>query len=368
MGKIDQEKLFADNINDVDNNPDAVEQQRLDAEAAAAAEASSSEAASSEAAAAEAARKAAESNNDISDEYFLELRNTLGEEFQIPEIIKNGVNEKGEKITAKEKLHILHKTLLDTTTFGATEEDDSFIRNYMRESSKENFDRKKFLDSYFGENNLLNLPPDKFMFEIYKKEYGVSDANADGMTDEEIKVLIEKKDPIELKAEAIRIKKDFSERQKRENENKTILYKKSFIENVLKQEESNKKNITSYIDIIKDSNNIGGFELGEADRQEFIKELPDFLEKKVYEKQNGELIAYSKAEELLSSLTSDPEKEMELIPILWMISKNKIKGYSTMLKEKAKETVESKLSNSKRQLDGSSNSFNNEINEDALFS
>ena len=366
MEGIDKEKLFADNINDVDNNSDsAAEQQRLAAEAAAA----------------EAARKAAENNNGgdgggngggnndvISDEYFLELKNTLGEEFQIPEIIKSGVNEKGEKISAKEKLQVLHRTLLDTTKFGATEDDDAFIRSYMRESSKENFDRKKFLDYYFSKKNLLNLPPDKFMFEIYKNEYGVSDSNSDGMTDEEIKVFIEKKDPIELKAESIRIKKELSERQKKENDNRAASYRESFISSVLKQEEKNKNNITSYIESIKDSANIGGFEFGEADKQEYIKELPEFLAKKVYQKENGELIAYSKAEEMLSVLTSDPEKEMELIPILWMLSKNKIKGYSTMLKERAKEIAEGKLSSSRKQFSGSSESVNTEINTEALFS
>ena len=359
--KIDESKLFSDTVIETENNLE----NQSDAEKAAAEAAAAEQKRIADEAAATAV---ANSGANISDEYWAELKNSFGEEYQLPEMITKGVNEKGEKLTAKEKLQLLHKTLLDTTTFGATEDDDAFVRSYMRESAKENFDRKKFLDEYFQQNNLLSLSPEKFMFEVYKQEYGISDKNTDGMTDDEIRAYVDKKDPVELKAESIRIKKGIEQNQRAEAEKRTLQQREAFIADVVKAEEVNKKNITSYIENVKDARSIGGFEFGEADRQEFIKELPSFLEKKVYQKENGELIAYSKAEELLASLTSDPEKEMELIPILWMMSKDKIKGYSTMLKERAKEIAEGKLSGSRKEYSGNSQSVNGEINQDALFS
>lgn len=326
------------------------------------------EKAEQERAAAELLEKQKTEQADSIDEYWGELKNVFGEGYELPEVITKGVNDKGEKVTAKEKLQLLQRTLLDSTTFGANEDDDAFVRSYMQESVKENFSREKFIESYFNKNNLLNLPPEKFMFEVYKNEYGISDKNPDGMTDEQISSYVEKKDPLELKAESIRIKKGFAENQKAETQRKELEYREKFVSDVLKNEESNTKIITSYIDTVKNARSISGFEFGEADRQEFIKELPEFVKKKVYQKENGELLAYSKAEELLASLTSDPEKEMELIPLLWMLSKDKVKGYTTQLKERAKEIAEGKLSGSRKEYSGNSTGVSDVIDEDALFS
>ena len=311
--------------------------------------------------------KTGEEPAEIIDEYWNELKLNFGEEYQIPEIVKTGLNEKGEKITAKEKLSLLQKTILDSTIFGATEEDDAFVRTYMSESAKENFDRKKFLESYFNSDNLLNLPPDKFLFQIYKEEYGVSENNPEGMSDEDIQAYIDKKDPIEKKAESIRIKKTISLNQEKANQQRIENNNKKFVDSIIKAEESNKQVVSNYIEVLKNSKTISGFELGEAVKQEFIKELPEFVQKKVYQREDGSLIAYSKAEQLLASITSDPEKELELVPILWLLSKDKIKGYNTMIKERAKAIAEGKLSNERRQYGGSQESVSDSINEDALF-
>ena len=306
--------------------------------------------------------------DSVADEYWSVLKEYLGEEFVIPEIIAKGVNEKGEKVTPKEKLSLLQQTILDSTMFGNNEDDDAFVRNYMRESVKENFDRKKFLSQYTEENNFLNLPTDKFMFNVYKQEYGITDDNKDGMTDEEIQQLLDKKDPIELKAEHLRIKKQLVEREKIDQAKRIEKRNSDFISRVESDKEANNSLIKKYVDNIKDFNNIDGFEFGESDKRQYIESLPSFLEKKVYKTESGELVAYSKAEEILASFTIDPEKAMTLIPLLWMISENKLKGYTSSIKERAKRNVEDKLNPNKKEFGGSGESANNEINEEALFS
>ena len=304
----------------------------------------------------------------VVDEYWSGLKEYLGEEFVIPEVITKGVNDKGEKISTKEKLGMLQQTILDSTMFGNSEDDDAFIRNYMRESVKENFDRKKFLSQYTEQNNFLNLPTDKFMFSVYKEEYGITEDNKDGMTDEEIQELLSKKDPIELKAEHLRIKKLLVEAEKANNIKRIEKVNSDFISRVESDKQANNLLIQKYVDNIKDFNNIDGFEFGESDKKQYIESLPSFLEKKVYKTESGELVAYSKAEEILASFTTDPEKAMTLIPLLWMISENKLKGYTSSIKEKAKRSVEDKLNPNKKEYGGSNESANNTINEEALFS
>ena len=306
-------------------------------------------------------------NSETIDEYFSALKELYGEGFELPEIITKGVNEKGEKLTPKDKLGILRNTLLDGTQFGGTEEDDRFIRKYMFQSAQEGFDRKKFFQEIQQEQSILELPARELLFAIKKDELGISETNKDGLTDEEVSEIVDKLSPAEQKAQAIAIKKNIREYQ----QNKEIIAQQKadeqFTQIYTKVEEENQKLVNDYLSRIEGTTNIEGIEFGQSDMAQFKKDLPEMMKRKIVVQPDGSKIAISEAEELLQQLTSDNEKSMGLIPLLWMLKHNKFKGYTSSVKEQAKKRVEDKLDKFPPQEKGSGFGITNEIDDQALY-
>ena len=284
-----------------------------------------------------------------------------------PETILKGVNAKGEKLTPREKVETLRDVLFDNTILGKTEEDDAFVRNYLVASSKEGFDRKQWLQSLTQQQSIMDLPADRFMFEVYRQEMGKSEQNPDGLTDEELQSYISKKDPVELKIESTKRKAAYRQYEEQREAHEQKVQEERFVQSYSQAEKENSEYIDNYLEKTKGFNNIDGIELGEADMQQFRKDLPDFFKRKIVEI-DGRKVAYSEAEQLLSEITTNPEKSVALLPLLWMIKNNKLKGYSSMLKEQVKRNIESKFDKYMEQDKGQSFSVNNgQIDESALY-
>lgn len=307
------------------------------------------------------------STAEINDEYWKEFKNILGDDYDYPEMLKKGVNDKGEPLTSSEKLSLLRNEMLSTTQFGASEEDDRIIRKWMQESANPNFDRNKFLQDLTTQQNIDSLPMNDFMFMHYKEQLGVSETNKEGFTDEEIQQFIDKKDPLELKENYLRLKKERNSiQEQRQIETKKAI-EQEWTKNYEKAEEENKNTLKDYISKVTNMRNIDGFELGETDKKEFIKALPDMIKRNVKDV-NGNKIATSPAEDLLLELTSSPEKSMMLLPILWMYSTGKLKNYTSQIREQAKRDVDNKLSNTRMNAGGNSDfQGSSEIDQNKLY-
>lgn len=305
-------------------------------------------------------------NTQTVDEYWEELQETFGTDFQIPEAIVKGVNEKGEKLTKKEKFSMLRNVMLDTTQFGNSPDDDAFVRQYLQASTQEGFNRKEFLSRQNQQANILDMPAREFMFMMHKEEVGKTDENPDGLTDEDINELLDKKTSAELKMESMQRKKGIRDYYAQQEEIHAKANEKLFLEEFTKVEEENSKLVNTYIDKIKNTSNIEGIEFSEADKAQFQKDLPDFMKREIKEV-NGKKIAISKAEMLLQDITSDNEKSMSLMPILWMVANNKFKGYSSTLKEQVKKGLEDKFDSFRRIERGQGNNTTTEIDANALM-
>ncbi len=301
------------------------------------------------------------------DDYWKEIKTIYGDDFKIPEFIEKGVNDKGEKLTAKERLMALRDTMFDNTLFGQSEEDDAFVRSYMIESSKEGFDRKVFLENQFKQNSILDLAPRDFMFQIKKSELGQSKENPDGLTDDEINEVLDKKTNAELKIEKLEYSKRIKSFQEEQQQKAINAQEEKFLTVYKKEEKENTKLINDYVGRISSASNIDGIEFSEADKAQYMKELPELMKRNIVDV-NGKKVAISKAEEILQTILEDNEKSMTLLPLLWMMHNNKLKGYSSMLKEQVKKGVESKLDNLPPLEKGSGFGISNEIDDRALMS
>lgn len=301
------------------------------------------------------------------DEYWNELKQSFGDKFELPEILVKGVNEKGEKLTSKDKLVMLRDTMLDNTLLGANEEVDSFVRTIIKESTKEGFDRKQFLQQQLQETQILDLPARDLLIAIKKQELGISETNKEGLTDEEIEERVDEMSTAAQKEEAIKIKRGIRQYQEVQKAKIVEQQEKEFLSNYNKVEEENSTLINNYISRTTGLKNIEGIELSEAELKQFHKDLPELMKRNIKETSNGK-VAISKAEELLQDILSDDEKTLALMPLLWMFQNNKFKGYSSTLKEQVKERIEKTLDATRTYEKGSSDTGSNEIDTNALFS
>jgi len=265
------------------------------------------------------------------------------EGFAIPEEIKTGKDKDGNDIPPEVKAKILFETV---TKFSQPADpiegiEDPFVKNYIQASKKEGFNRDEFIKSEMAMAQLINAPADKFLTEVYKQE---SKAKNFGWTDDDIKKHIDSMTPIARQREADAIRANLREQQlqaaysladqrSRELESK-ILPKVNEEQIVL----NNK-----FISEIKTSQSIGGFRFEEAERDQFISEIPEFTKKKIVKYNDGSSDLMSDAEIVLEELLGNPESSMQLLPYLWLVKQGKIKGYSSDLVEKEKKKVIERL-------------------------
>lgn len=309
------------------------------------------------------------SNNNTNsvDKYWDIVKSLNGEGYEIPKIIIDGKLEDGTELSDKDRLVLLRDELFKLSKLGNTDEDDDFIKNYIVNSYKENFNQKEFLKSHIEKNDILTLPTKEFLFHHYKQELGKkNEDDTEGMTDDEIKEYLNKADDLFLKTEEKRLKKLYKEKVDELNKAKEAENEKAFLEEYNKIEEKNSKLIKDYINSIGNIKNIEGIEFGEADLQLYKKQIPELIKREIKEV-NGRKIAISKAEEILHDITGSTERTFAFLPLIWMIHNNKFKGYTTSLKEKVKKDIESKLEDAPKWNKGLDIGLSDEIDDEALM-
>jgi hypothetical protein len=100
--------------------------------------------------------------------------------------------------------------------------------------------------------------------------------------------------------------------------------------------------VLNYTNAIRDKGVIGGFQFAEADRGQFIEDLPTFTKKTVREA-NGRKFVASDADQVLTEILINPKAVLDILPYLWLKKNGKLDGYFSGAVERTKEELEKKL-------------------------
>lgn len=272
------------------------------------------------------------------DDWFTQGLNNFyqpSEENPLPPEIVKGVDKDGKKLSPEERLQAYQAFLFSNAQFGNTPEQDAFVRNFLVASQDENFNMNDYIQNYSKQANILTLPSKEFLKQVYKHT-----AKQEGYdwSDEEINKKVDSMDSMQADMEAKKYKKEVQKTLSARQE-------KDLTETLDKTKKDNKLILNKYLSTItgSSSNTIGGFEFSEAEKKEFVEGLPGFFEKKIVESPDGGKYIASEADELITELLTDEEKSMTLLPFLWMIKNDKLKGFSSNLKEKVKKSIEDGL-------------------------
>lgn len=288
------------------------------------------------------------------DDYWEQLREDLGEGYNVPDIITKGIKEDGTKLTRKEKWEILRSELYKHTDFG----DDEFVEEYRAAKNTEGFDRNKWLDNKTKANSLND---DDFLFAVYKSNFGKSENNKDGLTDDKILEEINKMSLIEKKKEVTSHKSAIERYLQEENVQKAKLNDEQFSVKVTEAQKANKQLADDYLTKIKGKNNIEGIEFSDADIVDYHKEIPNLLKVEMKQGKDGQKYAMTRAQEILEGIMADEQSSLTLLPLLYLIEKGKLKGYSSSLKERAKQEIIDKLDPKPTETPGGSSNASNEF-------
>ena len=107
--------------------------------------------------------------------------------------------------------------------------------------------------------------------------------------------------------------------------------------------ENIQKDITKFIASIQNQKVIGGFELGDSDKEEFIKALPEFTKRKIFKTSTGEIMIASEADIVLEEIKAKPEMSTNMLVYLYLTKHKKLDGLFSNAVEKRKRNLEETL-------------------------
>lgn len=274
------------------------------------------------------------------DEYWQDLEESGVE---IPDFIKTGKKEDGTPITKKEKAEALRQYYLDLSQFGATEEDDAIMREYMMASIQPNFDRKKWLKEQLDKTDVLSLSSKEFMRQVFKSQ---AKQNGFDWTDDDIEAKLNAMSKIDLDMQANEYKKNLKKFQAQTVEEKSKEDLKKKTTELEKINKSITEGVSQWITKNQDKRKLGGFEFDEAEAEELHKELADFMTKKIVDLPNGQKGIYSQADLIHGELLSNDEMAMNFSIYLWLVHKKKLEGFLSDKLEAKKKQIEKSLADS----------------------
>ena len=262
------------------------------------------------------------------DYAFKHLKEELGEGYQVPEIIVKGLNDKGEKLSEKEKYEILVGEIQKHTDNGIG--DDEFIKEYVTAKNDPTFDFGKFIEHHNREANILGLPADDFLILAYTKH---SEDNKLNWSQDDIKAHIESLTPIQKSTEESRLKNQVKENiklQKEQSYNQRLMQFKEAFE---QEETANQKIVTDFIEKNKESKAFFGIPFSEAEKKEFFEDLPKLSARDLKTMKNT-----------WDQLLQSDEDFIRLTPLLWKYLKNDLDSSGSKIKEELKKDLENRLS------------------------
>jgi len=273
------------------------------------------------------------------DPYWKGLAETYkGEDgkYELPKEILTGKKESGEDLTEAERYKMLQDHIIANNPPVIR---DPFIVEYLEESQKKDFDRSKFLQTKQKESNVMNLPAKDFLKEVYKSH---AQANKLEWSDDMVQSKLDKMDDIDAEFEANKFKSNMQNVQSNREYNINEQNKVRMNADLETAQAETEVLLNTYIDENKEKTNIGGFEFGESDRQEYIEFLPEFTKKEVLEVDGRPYIA-SKADVVLNEIFQNPKQSLNILSYLYLVHKGKIDGFNADALEAKKEDLERKL-------------------------
>lgn len=268
--------------------------------------------------------------------YWKSLKEDLGDKYQVPDTILKGKKEDGTDLTPKEEFEILRNEIYKFTDFGH----DEFVEDYLSAKKTDGFDKTKWIEQKSKANSLND---DDFLFAVYKSNYGKNDQNLTGLDDEQITSEINKMSVIEKKKEVVTYRNAMQSYALEEKKRKTTFDNEEFDSQVIERQKINDNLVNNYLIKIKGKNNIDGIEFSEADLLDYQKTVPELLKIEVKVTKDGQRYAITKAQTILEKVMGDEQSSLTLLPVTYLIDKGKMKGYSSMLKEKVKKEILDKL-------------------------
>lgn len=281
------------------------------------------------------------------DDYWNTFTEVVGTDYKIPEVIKTGKKEDGTELTKKEKFEILAGEISKYTSYTGDPQIDSFVSNIIAASKEPNFNLNDFVQDV-NKNYIQpsNMSVDDKVAEYFKLNYGKKDdKDTVGLTLDEIQEEIKGLKKHEKVEYARKFDDVVNESLSKREQAHQIQYNTNIEQAYKKVVDEDKKLLDIYTSKLKNSNNVDGIELSEADHKLFMEDAPKFFEKKVKKDERGYNYVTSDVQEVLYDILASPEKSMALMPFLWMYKNKKLGSYASQLKEGVKKSIESKLGN-----------------------
>ena len=257
-----------------------------------------------------------------------------------------GKKTDGTEWSKQEQLAILGNEIIKRSKLSQNDEVYGVIQNMIAASST---DQIFTLSAYMKNLNeqfidTSNMSNDDKIFNALKVEVGRKDENdTTGLSDEQIKSEVEKMSAIDKVREVRKIDAIQAERINQQTEQYKIQYNNTIESSYKDWQPQEKKILDNFINTIKSSSNVEGFDLSEADKEQFVNDLPDFYSNKVVANSEGYNQITSGVNEVLSEIVQNQELAIALTPFLWLVKNNKLKGYTSQIKEKKKKEIEDKL-------------------------
>jgi len=268
------------------------------------------------------------------DDYWSQVREEY-KDAEIPQEISTGKDSSGKELTPQLRYQKFKEFILSQEKDSSSVSDDPFIQAYHEASKQAGFDRNTFFKEQAKMQDFTSLPDKDFLVEVYKQQ---RDRSKKEWKDEDIEKHIDSLNPIQQSQEADQYRNAMYNARLEEIRNTNARYTERLEkEDLPKITDSQKKLNDLFVEKYKNAKAIGGFTFEDQEREEFIKDIPSFTEKKIVKYDNGNVEILSQADQTLINLLASPESSMELLPYLYLVSKGKIKGFSSNLAEKAKD-------------------------------
>ena len=255
--------------------------------------------------------------------------------WDIPEILKTGKKEDGTPLTKKEEFALLRKTIADNTSF-----DDELVNEWI-EAKNSGATQDQFLQTKSKQLEYSKLSVDdkvRMNYEMYAK------ANKLDWTKDKIDAQMSKLSDVEKDMQAKNFDNYMQGEQQRQAKLQIDTFNSKFETNYNKAETDNNQLVINYLKNIEGKNVVSGIEFSEAEMTQYKKDISTFMKREVKtDEKTGMKYAISQAEELLSKILAKPESTFDLLPYLYMVKNNTLKGYSNRLKENIKKNLEKTL-------------------------
>lgn len=282
------------------------------------------------------------------------------EKMKFDDIIFSGKKEDGTEVPISERKGMLIKTILDNTLLGPNKEVDGYIRDILKKSSEPDFDINKYKEG--SQQNVVDLSDvDTVVKQVFTQKYGAG-TDAD-LTEEEITEKVSELSTADKKMIYADFKQAIQKAQSQREIEAREIQEKEFKQRLEKYNKDTETSINLFVEKSKVKDIYGGFKFGQSEKDEYINELPTFMKRQLEQNENKDYIAISQAEKELQKMIKDPESFMDLIPFLWLKSKGKLEGYSTMLSEQVKWDMLERLDNHSQQYSQSNGNKESSIDD-----